>query len=140
MMDAKTIIETLAMERHPEGGWFKESFRDPDTHDGRAVSTAIHYLLERGDRSHWHRVDAAEIWHFYAGSPLELMLSPDGKRIETLILGPDIAGGELPQIVVPKGHWQSAASRGDWTLVGCTVAPGFAFEGFEMAAPGWQPG
>ena len=140
MTDAKTIIEALGMARHPEGGWFKETFRDPDMRDGRAVSTAIYYLLEKGDRSHWHRVDAAEVWHFYAGSPLELSMSPDGKWVETLVLGPDVAGGALPQIVVPKGHWQSAEPAGDWTLVGCTVAPGFRFEGFEMAEPGWTPG
>lgn len=139
-MDARQIVEKLGMERHPEGGWFKETFRDPDTRDGRAVSTAIYYLLEKGDRSHWHRVDAAEVWHFYAGTPLELSLSADGKSAETSILGPDVIDGQLPQIVVPKGHWQSAEPVGDWTLVGCTVAPGFVFEGFEMAGPGWQPG
>ena len=140
MTDARALIDKLGMTRHPEGGWFKESFRDPQTYDGRAVSTAIYYLLEKGDRSHWHRVDAAEVWHFYAGAPLELSLSPDGKWTETLILGPDVVGGALPQIVVPKGHWQTAEPVGDWTLVGCTVAPGFRFEGFEMAPPGWTPG
>ncbi len=139
-MTPKDIIEKLGMERHPEGGWFKESFRDTDMRDGRAVSTAIYYLLEKGDRSHWHRVDAAEVWHFYAGSPLELSISSDGHWTEMLILGPDIAGGALPQIVVPKRHWQAAEPTGAWTLVGCTVAPGFEFAGFEMAAPDWQPG
>lgn len=139
-MSPKDIIATLGMERHPEGGWFKESFRDPDTSDGRAASTAIYYLLEKGDRSHWHRVDAAEVWHFYAGSPLELYLSPDGRWTEMLVLGPDIVAGALPQIVVPRGHWQAAEPTGDWTLVGCTVAPGFEFAGFEMAPPDWQPG
>jgi len=139
-MTPKDIIDTLGMTRHPEGGWFKESFRDPVTRDGRAVSTAIYYLLEKGDRSHWHRVDAAEVWHFYAGSPLELSISPDGQWTELLVLGPDITAGALPQIVVPKGHWQAAEPAGDWTLVGCTVAPGFEFSGFEMAPPDWQPG
>lgn len=139
-MQVRDLIEKLEMERHPEGGWFKETFRDPDAVDGRAVSTAIYYLLEKGDRSHWHRVDATEIWHFYAGDPLELSLSPDGVYVEMLMLGSDVIGGALPQIVVPKGHWQSAKPAGDWTLVGCTVAPGFDFSGFEMAAPGWEPG
>ena len=139
-MTPKDIIDALGMTRHPEGGWFKENFRDPDARDGRTVSTAIYYLLEKGDRSHWHRVDAAEVWHFYAGSPLELSMSPDGQWTEILVLGPDITGGALPQIVVPKGHWQAAEPTGDWTLVGCTVAPGFEFSGFEMAPPDWQPG
>ncbi len=139
-MDAGELIDKLGLSRHPEGGWFKETFRDPDTRIGRSVSTAIYYLLETGDRSHWHRVDAAEIWHFYAGSPLRLSLSPDGKQEKTLILGSDIANGALPQIVVPKGCWQSAEPTDAWTLVGCTVAPGFEFEGFEMAASGWSPG
>ena len=140
MTQAKTIIEELAMERHPEGGWFKETFRDTVTVDGRPVSTAILYLLEMSDRSHWHRVDAVEIWHYYAGAPLRLSLSPDEKTTIALTLGPDIAAGQTPQIVVPKGHWQTAEPTGDWTLVGCTVAPGFRFEGFEMAPPGWEPG
>jgi hypothetical protein len=138
-MNAEEIIETLGMARHPEGGWFKETFRDPDTRDKRPVSTAIYYLLEKGDRSHWHRVDAAEVWHFYAGSPLALSLSADGKLVQALLLGSDIAAGVLPQIVVPKGCWQAAEPTGDWTLCGCTVAPGFVFEGFEMAPPGWAP-
>ena len=140
MTSAREIVETLGMTRHPEGGWFKETYRDPDTVNGRAVSTAIYYLLEKGDRSAWHRIDATEVWHFYAGAPLELSLSPDGKQTEILILGPDIVGGMVLQIVVPKGHWQAAEPTGDFTLVGCTVAPGFQFEGFELAAPGWQPG
>ena len=140
MTNAKTIIEELAMERHPEGGWFKETFRDTDTHGGRPASTAIYYLLEKGDRSHWHRIDATEVWHFYAGAPLRLSLSPNEQTTIILTLGPDIVAGQMPQIVVPKGHWQAAEPLGDWTLVGCTVAPGFQFEGFEMAPPGWEPG
>ncbi|MBU1174928.1 MAG: cupin domain-containing protein [Alphaproteobacteria bacterium] len=139
-MDARDLIARLDMQRHPEGGWFRQTFRDADAVDRRAVSTAIYYLLEKGDRSHWHRVDATEIWHFYAGGPLQLSLSPDGTWREMLVLGNDVTGGERPQIVVPKGHWQSAAPLGAWTLVGCTVAPGFRFEGFEMAPPGWEPG
>jgi len=139
-MTAEQIIAKLNMQKHPEGGWYAETFRDSAEVNGRAVSTAIYYLLEAGDKSHWHRVDAVEVWHYYAGAPLELSMSPDGKWTETLILGPDVIGGEMPQIVVPKDCWQAAESTGDWTLVGCTVAPGFQFEGFEMAPPEWSPG
>jgi len=139
MPSAKDIIEKLGMDRHPEGGWYVQTFAD-EIDGSRAVSTAIYYLLEAGDKSHWHRIDAVEIWHFYAGAPLELSISPDGKWTEMLMLGADVIGGELPQIIVPKGHWQSAQSTGDWTLVGCTVAPGFEFSGFEMAPDAWQPG
>ena len=139
-MTAKDLIDRLGMDRHPEGGWFKETFRDPETVNGRAVSTAIYYLLEKGDRSHWHRVDATEVWHFYAGGPLELSVSPDGTALETHLLGADIIAGALPQLVIPKGHWQAARPTGEYTLVGCTVSPGFQFEGFEMAPPEWVPG
>lgn len=138
-MSAKEIIEKLELVRHPEGGWYRQTFADA-TDGQRAHSTAIFYLLEGDDRSHWHRVDAAEVWHYYAGASLELSMSPDGKWLEMLMLGPDVLGGELPQIIVPTSHWQSAKSTGDWTLVGCTVAPGFEFSGFEMAAPDWEPG
>ncbi|HEV7308535.1 cupin domain-containing protein [Ensifer sp.] len=136
---AADVIGALGLTRHPEGGWFTETFRD--TAGGpRGHSTAIYYLLEHGERSHWHRVrDAAEIWHYYAGAPLALSIAADGEPAETLRLGPDILGGERPQGRVPANWWQSAASLGDWTLVGCTVAPGFDFEVFEMAAPDWQP-
>ncbi|PDT45452.1 cupin domain-containing protein [Sinorhizobium fredii] len=136
---AATIIEVLGLARHPEGGWYAETFRD--AHGGpRGHSTAIYYLLEKGDRSHWHRVrDAAEVWHFYAGAPLELSIAEPGKPAARHRLGPDLLGGERPQHVVPAGWWQSAASLGDWTLVGCTVAPGFDFSAFEMAAPDWRP-
>ena len=106
---------------------------------GRAASTAIYYLLAAGEISRWHRVDAAEIWHFYAGAPLVITISPDGHDAAAHRLGPDLAGGERPQVAVPADAWQTAASLGAWTLVGCTVAPGFAFAGFEMAPPGWQP-
>lgn len=139
-MTAKQIITKLDLQRHPEGGWYGETFRDSAEVDGRAASTAIYYLLEDGDRSHWHRVDAVETWHYYAGASLELSMSPDSKWLEMLMLGPDVLGGEMPQIVVPKGHWQSAQSAGDWTLVGCTVVPGFEFAGFEMAPKDWAPG
>jgi uncharacterized protein len=139
-MEAKNIIETLGMSPHPEGGWYAETFRDADGGE-RGHSTAIYYLLEAGQRSHWHRVmDAAEGWHFYTGSALELNLSADGVNAHTQVLGLNLARGERPQIIVPANHWQSARSLGAWTLVGCTVAPGFQFSSFVMAEPGWQPG
>ncbi len=135
---AREIIEALSLRTHPEGGHFRETFRDQRTTGGRAASTAIYYLLAKGERSHWHRVDAAEIWHWYAGAPLLLSIaSPDGVSIHRL--GNDLLAGETPQAVVPAGHWQSAESLGDWTLVGCTVAPGFEFGGFEMAPKNWNP-
>ena len=139
-MTPAEIIATLGMQRHPEGGWYAETFRDA-AGGPRGHSTAIYYLLERGDRSHWHRVhDAAEVWHYYAGGPIRLSLSKDGLAMETHDLGPDLAAGERPQVIVPAGWWQSAEPVGAWTLAGCTVAPGFAFESFEMAPPGWAPG
>ena len=139
-ISAGSLVLLLELKRHPEGGWYRQMFQDNPTPDGRAKSTAIYYLLEGGDLSHWHRVDAAEIWHYYAGAPLELNVSPDGKEKTSQILGIDFATGQRPQIVVPTGQWQSARSLGDWTLCGCTVAPGFEFDGFEMAAPDWEPG
>jgi hypothetical protein len=138
--DIQTLIDTLGMQPHPEGGWFVEMFRDVDGPDGRARSTAIYFLLAEGQSSHWHRVDAVEVWHWYAGAPLELAISEDAKSVNTLRLGPDLAGGERPQGVVPTGAWQAARSTGAWTLVGCTVAPGFEFSGFELAPEGWAPG
>lgn len=139
-MTPAEIIATLSMERHPEGGWYVETFRDTEG-GARGHSTAIYYLLEKGERSHWHRVrDAAEIWHYHAGGPLALSLSGDGNSHNTQVLGADLARGERPQVIVPAGWWQSAEPLGDWTLVGCTVAPGFSFDAFEMAPPGWRPG
>jgi predicted cupin superfamily sugar epimerase len=137
---AQEIIRRLGLRPHPEGGHFLETFRDPSTgSSGRAASTAIYYLLGRGEVSAWHRVDAAEIWHFYAGAPLRITVSENGDRASSHDLGPDLQQGQLPQFVVPAGWWQTAASIGAWTLVGCTVAPGFDFAGFELAPPGWQP-
>jgi predicted cupin superfamily sugar epimerase len=138
--DARRIVDTLGMQPHPEGGWYVETLRDPDPAGGRDRSTAIYYLLATGEHSHWHRVDAVEIWHWHAGSPLDLGVSVDGQSATTLLLGPDLANGQLPQGIVPEGAWQSARSTGQWTLVGCTVAPGFHFEGFELAPPDWSPG
>ena len=138
-LDAAAIIATLGMLRHPEGGWYAETFRD-DPDGGRGHSTAIYFLLEVGDRSHWHRVrDAVEVWHYSAGAPLELRLYPDGGHVAETTLGPDLAKGERPQQIVPANCWQAARSLGDWTLVGCTVAPGFDFASFELAEPGWEP-
>jgi predicted cupin superfamily sugar epimerase len=135
---AAGIIAQLELVPHPEGGHYRETFRDPRQIDGRSASTAIYFLLARGERSHWHRVDAVEVWHYYAGTPLVLGIADESGRRE-LHLGTDLAAGHAPQAVVPAGAWQSARSLGDWTLVGCTVAPGFQFSGFELAAPDWEP-
>ncbi|MBE2249020.1 MAG: cupin domain-containing protein [Myxococcus sp.] len=139
-MTADEIIGELRLEKHPEGGWYVETFRDPATTNGRAHSTAIYFLLKGGERSHWHRVDAAEVWFFHAGAPLELGLSEDGKTSRTVRLGPGLLHGERPQAIVPAGAWQAARTTGEYTLVSCTVAPGFEFRHFELAPPGWQPG
>lgn len=138
-MTADAIIRSLGLLPHPEGGHFRETFRDSRNIAGRSASTAILYLLKSGEISRWHRVDAVEIWHWYAGAPLELGLSADGLAQETRVLGNALAAGQSPQVIVPAGCWQMARSRGEFTLVGCTVAPGFEFSGFEMAEPGWEP-
>lgn len=134
------IIAALGMHPHPEGGHYVETFRDAPG-GGRGHSTAIYFLLQRGEKSTWHRVrDAAEVWHFHAGAPLKLELAgPDGGTRKTHVLGADLAAGERPQAAVPADWWQSAESLGEWTLVGCTVAPGFDFEAFQLAEPGWEP-
>ena len=139
-MTADEVIDILGLEPHPEGGRFRETFRDPAVVAGRAASTAIYYLLRDGERSHWHRVDAAEVWHWYAGAPLSLaVVEAKGQALTTATLGGDLRAGERPQLIVPAGHWQSARSAGAWTLVGCTVAPGFEFAGFELAPRDWAP-
>ena len=138
-MNANEIISKLGLVPHPEGGYFRETFRDDRQVDGRSVGTAIFYMLRKGEISHWHRVDAAEIWHYYAGAPLKLRISKDEGATQSLVLGPNLDAGQLPQHVVPADWWQSARSMGDWTLVGCTVSPGFEFSGFEMAEDGWEP-
>jgi predicted cupin superfamily sugar epimerase len=138
-LTAAEVIRLLELKPHPEGGHYRETFRDPAGPEGRGFSTAIYYLLDVDETSEWHRVDAAEIWHHYAGAPLVITLSPNGHDASAHHLGKDLSAGQRPQIVVPAGHWQSATSLGAWTLVGCTVAPGFAFSGFEMAPPGWRP-
>jgi predicted cupin superfamily sugar epimerase len=164
---AADIISLLDLKPHPEGGHFRETFRDAFLSPGsagvppallqeagsqeaggtpalpgraRAASTAIYFLLARGERSHWHRIDAAEVWHYYAGAPLTLEIADtDEGSIRRLRLGVDFSAGERPQAVVPRRAWQAAESLGDWTLVGCTVAPGFEFTGFELAPLGWAP-
>ena len=137
--DLDALVAELALRPHPEGGLYAETWRDRPEHGGRGVGTAIYYLLRRGEKSAWHRVDAVEIWHFYAGAPLRLSLS-DGGGTRTSLLGTAISAGERPQIIVPERCWQSAESIGDWTLVGCTVSPAFTFAGFEMAPADWTPG
>jgi uncharacterized protein len=136
---AADVIARLGLKPHPEGGHYRETFRDQHLDaNGRSFSTAIYFLLARGERSHWHRIDAVEIWHYYAGSALTLQIADaDGQR--SVRLGPDLAAGEVPQAVVPAQAWQAAESTGDWTLVGCTVAPGFEFAKFELAPKDWVP-
>ena len=149
-LTAADVIRLLDLKPHPEGGHFREIFRDvalvfppAPAEEGaaaRAASTAIYFLLGRGERSHWHRVDTVEIWHWYAGAPLKLEIAREDGRRETVSLGNALAAGERPQAVVPAHAWQAAQSLGDWTLVGCTVAPAFTFDGFELAPRDWEPG
>jgi predicted cupin superfamily sugar epimerase len=136
---AAELIARLELQPHPEGGHYRETFRDPRTDaNGRSLSTAIYFLLARGQRSHWHRIDAVEIWHYYAGHALSLKIADDdGQR--SIRLGPDLGAGEVPQAIVPAQAWQAAESTGDWTLVGCTVVPAFDFAEFEVAKPDWSP-
>jgi hypothetical protein len=138
-LTAADVIARLELKPHPEGGQFRETFRDPRVDGaGRSASTAIYFLLAKGERSHWHRIDAVEVWHYYAGSPLALQIA-DESGTRSIRLGPDLAAGELPQAIVPGRAWQAAESLGDWTLVGCTVAPAFDFATFELAPSGWTP-
>ncbi len=138
-MTPDEIIAKLKLSPHPEGGHYRETFRDSPDGSGRARGTAIYYLLRAGEESRWHRVDAAEIWHWYAGSPLELRIVEKAGRRETIVLGNDLKAGEMPQAVVPPFAWQAARPLGAFVLVGCTVAPGFEFSGFEMAPKNWEP-
>ena len=140
-LSAAEVIRLLDLKPHLEGGHFRETFRDAQADTGgRAASTAIYFLLAKDERSHWHRIDAAEVWHYYAGAPLVLEMADGSGPARRMKLGTDIAMGERPQGVVPAGHWQAAESLGDWTLVGCTVAPGFEFAKFEIAPKDWTPG
>jgi uncharacterized protein len=137
-MTADDVITRLGLERHPEGGWFRETWRDDDHTGVRGHGSAIYYLLDAGERSHWHRVDAPEVWHRYAGGALVLRTAVDG-AVRADVLGDDLAAGERPQLVVPAGVWQSAHPLDGWVLVGCTVSPAFRFDGFELAPDGWEP-
>jgi uncharacterized protein len=139
MATAADIIAQLGLELHPEGGHYRETFRDPRCDvNGRPFSTAIYFLLARGERSHWHRIDAVEVWHYHGGSALTLEIADDSGK-SSVRLGSDLAAGETPQAIVPAHAWQAAKSTGDWTLVGCTVAPGFDFAKFDLAAKDWDP-
>ena len=137
-MDASAVIERLGLAPHPEGGHYKETYREGDA-DGRGALSAIYFLLRAGERSRWHKVDAAEVWLHHAGAPLDLTLH-DGDARRTVRLGADLAAGERPQAVVPKGAWQTAVTSGAWTLVSCVVAPAFTFDGFELPDdPAFEP-
>ncbi|MEM7619707.1 MAG: cupin domain-containing protein [Pseudomonadota bacterium] len=137
---ANDIIQRFQLIPHPEGGYFRETFRDDAYQNGRAASTAIYFLLKANERSHWHRIDATEVWHWYAGSPLQLSLYDTNiKQKEQFNLGNDFNNNEYPQCVVPAQTWQSAQSLGAWTFVGCTVSPGFEFAHFELAEKDWEP-
>ncbi len=136
-MTADEIIALLDLTPHPEGGHYRQTWIAEN--DGRAAGTCIYFLLKAGEVSHWHTVDATEIWHYYSGAPIQLRMAETEAGPSTeMILGPDLAAGQRPQGIVPTGHWQSAASLGDWTLVGCTVSPGFEFAGFHLAKPGFD--
>ncbi len=140
-MLADDIIRELNLSPHPEGGWFRETWRASSPPGERAGGTAIYFLLKAGESSAWHRVDAAEMWHFYAGDPLLLTISDtETTPPRSVILGTSLQAGERPQVLVPANSWQAARPLGDFTLVGCTVSPGFEFAGFEMAPAGWAPG
>lgn len=139
-LSEKEVIAALDLAPHPEGGWYRETFRDTRTDEnGRSASSLIYFLLGTGDVSEWHRIDAVEVWHYYAGAPLVLTMSENGHDASAFRIGPDVRAGERPQCVVPAGAWQTATSLGAWTLVGCTVAPAFDFAHFELASPGWRP-
>lgn len=139
-LDPQAIIDRLGLQPHPDGGHYREIWRDAPPDGSRGAGTAIYYLLAAGQRSHWHRVDAAEAWHFYGGDALSLSISADGRTVQTHSLGLDITRGQMPFLLIPAFHWQAAEPLGRWTLVGCTVSPAFIFAGFEMAPPDWKPG
>lgn len=138
-MSPEEIIRTLNLAPHPEGGYFRETFRHVGEGGTRGAGTAIYFLLRKGERSHWHRVDAAEVWHFYAGDALELSTSGAPGEVTRRILGSSLENGQLPQLIVEPLEWQSARSLGEYTLVGCTVSPAFEFERFELAPPDFEP-
>jgi predicted cupin superfamily sugar epimerase len=137
--DWRTVVDTLGLLPHPEGGWYVERWRAPSAAGERPAGSAILYLLPAGDRSHWHRVDAAEIWQYSAGDALEVAVWTGEGAVSRHRLGGDVAAGDEPQVVVPAGAWQAARPLGAWTLVGCIVAPAFEYAGFELAPEGWEP-
>lgn len=144
MNAARALIDQLRLEPHPEGGWYRETWRGPPGTEGRAVATAIHFLLEAGQHSHWHTVDASEVWLWHKGDPLHLRVAHgDAGPVQVVTLGDDVSAGQSVQHVVPMGHWQAAApapgGTHGFTLVSCIVTPGFDFAGFRLAAPGWAP-
>jgi len=139
MTDPDEIIRALGLQRHAEGGHFAQTWSDTAEGGGRGAGSAIYYLLRTGERSAWHRVDAAEVWHLYAGGPLLIRLARGGATVTEHRLGMDLAAGERPQLVIPAGTWQTAEPLGDWALLGCTVAPAFLYSGWELAPAGWQP-
>ena len=138
-MDAEAVIKMLGLQPHPEGGWYRETWRAPTRVGERSAGTAIHYLLQRHQRSHWHRIDASELWLHQAGGSLRLRIAAGDKVVERR-LGPDITAGDLLQAVVAPGEWQAAETEADWVLVACVVTPGFEFSGFELAPAAWAPG
>lgn len=133
------LVDRLGLEPHPEGGYYRRTWEHPDRVDGRPLGSAIVYLLGRGQRSHWHRIDAIELWHFYEGAPLELEISLDGVTTERHLLGSDLGAGQVRQFAVAANAWQAASTLGGYSLVGCTVTPAFLFEHHDLAAPGWSP-
>lgn len=139
---AEQLIAELGLAPHPEGGWFRETWRAPAASPGdRDAATAILFLLEKGQRSHWHRVDAAELWLFHAGSPITLKTAAtEDEQASAILLGSNVLAGQRPQHLVPAGHWQAAEANEGWGLVACVVVPGFSFDGFELAPAGWSPG
>ncbi len=139
-LKAGEVIALLGLEPHPEGGFYRQTFADRLDDAGRPLSTLIYYLLADNQAGAWHRVDSAEVWHWYAGAPMLLSISRDGMAVTTERLGTNLVAGERPQVVIPPNTWQQAKVEGDWALVGCTVAPGFQFTKFEQAEPGWAPG
>lgn len=139
--DPQAIIAKLGLAPHPEGGWYRETWRAPAAAGERAIATAIHFLLEAGQKSHWHKVDAAEIWLWHAGHPLRLsMAADDAGPVRAIRLGPDVLAGDVPQQLIAPGEWQAAEADAGWALVSCIVAPGFQFSGFTLAPADWSPG
>jgi predicted cupin superfamily sugar epimerase len=138
-VDAKALIDRLALQRHPEGGWYRETWRAEAPAGERSAGSAILFLLAAGERSHWHRLrDATELWLFQTGDPLELLIRVEHEPTTSMLLGPDLAAGQRLQAIVPAGDWQAARPLGAWTLVSCVVVPGFEFSSFELAPEAWE--